>query len=123
MAQTVRSKKRTARPNYRSARLLGGEIRFVLSTSGHIASLVNPPGNPGASYRFGPRDSESPEEWLQTAVQHRDSWWPDYVAWLAERSGREREAPDALGTADLPPLMPAPGSYVSGKSSAPIELH
>jgi polyhydroxyalkanoate synthase subunit PhaC len=85
---------------YRSARLLSGEIRFVLSTSGHIASLVNPPGNPRASYRFGPPDSESPEEWQEAAEQHRDSWWPDYVAWLAERSGPEREAPQALGAAD-----------------------
>jgi len=100
---------------YRSARLLGGEIRFVLSTSGHIASLVNPPGNPRASYRFGPPDIESAEEWLEIAEQHQDSWWPDYVAWLTKRSGPERKAPKALGASALPPLMRAPGSYVSEK--------
>jgi polyhydroxyalkanoate synthase len=98
---------------YRSARLLGSkDNRYVLSTSGHIAALVNPPGNPKASYRTGPVDVEDPEQWLDTAEKSADSWWPDYVAWLAERSGPEIDAPKALGGEDLPPLGPAPGSYV-----------
>ncbi len=100
---------------YRSARLFGGDVRFVLSTSGHIASLVNPPGNKRASFRFGPPDSESADEWLDTSEQHHGSWWPDYVAWLAERSGPERDSPKSLGAADLPPLMAAPGWYVKEK--------
>ncbi|MEV2219970.1 alpha/beta fold hydrolase [Nocardia vinacea] len=98
---------------YRSARLLGSaQQRYVLSTSGHIAALVNPPGNPKASYRFGPADTESPTEWLETAERAADSWWPDYAAWLAERGGPEKAAPQQLGTDGLPPVGPAPGTYV-----------
>jgi polyhydroxyalkanoate synthase len=87
----------------------------VLSTSGHIAALVNPPGNPKASYQTGPVDAEDPRQWLESAQKSADSWWPDYVAWLAERSGSEVDAPKTLGGEDLPPLGPAPGSYVMEK--------
>jgi polyhydroxyalkanoate synthase subunit PhaC len=101
---------------YRSARLLGSEDnRYVLSTSGHIAALVNPPGNPKASYRTGPVDAEDADEWLESAQKFGDSWWPNYVSWLAERSGPEVDAPKTLGTDDLPPLGPAPGNYVMEK--------
>jgi poly[(R)-3-hydroxyalkanoate] polymerase subunit PhaC len=101
---------------YRSARLLGSkDNRYVLSSSGHIAALVNPPGNPKASFRIGPVDAEDPEQWLDFAKKLPDSWWSDYVAWLAERSGPEVDAPKALGGKDLPPLGPAPGSYVMEK--------
>lgn len=97
---------------YRSARLLGGATTFVLSTSGHLAALVNPPGNPRASYRVAPPDAETADAWPAAAERRPDSWWPHYVDWLAGRSGPEKDAPAALGAADLPPLMPAPGSYV-----------
>ncbi|HYB37590.1 MAG TPA: alpha/beta fold hydrolase [Mycobacterium sp.] len=101
---------------YRSARLLGSkDNRYVLSTSGHIQALVNPPGNPKASYRTGPVDAEDPEQWLDTAEKLGDSWWPDYVGWLAERSGPEIDAPKTLGGEGFPPLGPAPGSYVMEK--------
>jgi polyhydroxyalkanoate synthase len=101
---------------YRSARLLGSkDNRYVLSTSGHIQALVNPPGNPKASYRTGPVDAEDAEQWLDTAEKFGDSWWPDYVRWLAERSGLEVDAPKMLGGEGLPPLGPAPGSYVMEK--------
>lgn len=101
---------------YRSARLLGSkDNRYVLSTSGHIAALVNPPGNPKASYRTGPVDVDDPKQWLDSSQKSSDSWWPDYVSWLAERSGPEVDAPKALGGEGLPPLGPAPGSYVMEK--------
>ena len=101
---------------YRSARLLGSkDNRYVLSTSGHIAALVNPPGNPKSSFRTGPVEAEDPEEWLDSAQKSADSWWPDYVNWLAERSGPEVDAPKTLGCEGLPPLGPAPGSYVMEK--------
>jgi polyhydroxyalkanoate synthase len=101
---------------YRSARLLGDKnLRFVLSTSGHIASLVNPPGNPRASFRVGTPDAESPDEWLESADNQQDSWWPDYAAWLAQRSGSDKAAPEVLGTSELAPLTAAPGSYVREK--------
>jgi polyhydroxyalkanoate synthase len=98
---------------YRSARLLGVKnMRFVLSSSGHIASLVNPPGNPRASYRVGDVDEPDPAFWTESAEQHSDSWWPDFVSWLGERSGKKKAAPEALGGAGMAPLEPAPGSYV-----------
>ncbi len=101
---------------YRSARLLGSkDNRYVLSTSGHIQALVNPPGNPKASYRTGSVDAEDAQEWLDSADKSSDSWWPDYTRWLAERSGPEIDAPKMLGGEDLPPLGPAPGSYVMEK--------
>ena len=92
---------------YRSARLLGSkDLRFVLSSSGHIASLVNPPGNPRATYRVGGVDEADPAAWVDSAEQHADSWWPDFVSWLGERSGGEEgrtadaggRRPDAAGT-------------------------
>jgi polyhydroxyalkanoate synthase subunit PhaC len=101
---------------YRSARLLGSkDNRYVLSTSGHIAALVNPPGNPKASFRTGPVDVEDPQQWLESSQKFSDSWWPDYVHWLAERSGPQVDAPKTLGGEGLPPLGPAPGSYVMEK--------
>jgi polyhydroxyalkanoate synthase len=97
---------------YRSARLLGAPPRFVLSTSGHIAAMVNPPGNPKASYRVNYELPVSPGAWLDGATMTPGSWWEDWTAWLGERSGGERSAPAALGGPDHPPLEPAPGSYV-----------
>jgi polyhydroxyalkanoate synthase subunit PhaC len=98
---------------YRSARLLGGEdLRFVLSSSGHIAALVNPPGNTRASYRVVGVEEPDPAAWLQAAEKSTDSWWPDFVAWLGQRGGAKKPAPATLGGAGMAPLEPAPGSYV-----------
>jgi polyhydroxyalkanoate synthase subunit PhaC len=103
---------------YRSTQLLGGSSRFVLSTSGHIASMVNPPGNPKATFQTvqtlqsGPDNPADPRDWLRAAQTVPGSWWPDYSAWLAERSGLLRDRPGGLGGAGFEPLQPAPGSYV-----------
>jgi len=101
---------------YRSARLLGSkDNRFVLSTSGHIAALVNPPGNPKASYRVGQVGPERPDEWMASVERSKDSWWPDCARWLAERSGPKIDAPKSLGAENYQPLAPAPGTYVLQK--------
>jgi polyhydroxyalkanoate synthase len=99
---------------YRSTALLGGSTRFVLSTSGHIASMVNPPGNPKSTFQTGPGDDNpaDPADWLRAAETMTGSWWPDYSAWLGDRSGPQRDRPDRLGNASYPPLQAAPGSYV-----------
>jgi len=97
---------------YRSTQLVGGESRFVLSTSGHIAALVNPPGNPKASYRVNHENTADADTWLKGAETRQGSWWPDVVAWLGGRSGAERRAPKRLGGRGLPPLVDAPGTYV-----------
>jgi polyhydroxyalkanoate synthase len=99
---------------YRSTQLLGSEPRFVLSTSGHIAAVVNPPGNERASYHTADGHPESPDEWLEHAAKRRGTWWADWSQWLGERSGASRPAPAELGAAGYQPLGPAPGRYVQG---------
>jgi polyhydroxyalkanoate synthase len=100
---------------YRTTQLLGGRSRFVLSTAGHIASLVNPPSNPKASFQVARETPADPEQWLAGARKEKGSWWPDFTAWLAERAGEEVPAPQELGSADLPVLGDAPGTYVFDK--------
>jgi poly(3-hydroxyalkanoate) synthetase len=97
---------------YRSTQMLGGTVRFVLSTSGHIASMVNPPSNLKSTFRTAPGTPAQPRDWLAEAVAEKGSWWPDYSAWLAERSGGMKKRPAALGSKGFPPLDRAPGRYV-----------
>jgi polyhydroxyalkanoate synthase subunit PhaC len=98
--------------NYRSTQLLGSDPRFVLSTSGHIAALVNPPGNEKASYQTNGANPPEAEAWLRQATTHKGTWWDDYVTWLGERSGPQKAAPKKLGGKGFKPLDPAPGLYV-----------
>jgi poly[(R)-3-hydroxyalkanoate] polymerase subunit PhaC len=97
---------------YRTVHLLGSDPRFVLSTSGHIAAMVNPPGNPKASYRVNDTLPDEADEWLASATQTPGSWWEDWTVWLAERAGSERAAPKRLGGRGHRPLEDAPGTYV-----------
>ena len=97
---------------YRSTQLLGGDSRFVLSTSGHIAAMVNPPGNEKASFQTAPDTPPEAHAWLAKASKVKGSWWEDYVSWLAERTGDERDKPDRLGSEAHGPICDAPGEYV-----------
>jgi poly(3-hydroxyalkanoate) synthetase len=97
---------------YRSVHMLGGDSRFVLSTAGHIAALVNPPSNPKSNFRVNDVLPESAEEWKAGAVTHPGSWWTDHAVWLADRSGELVDAPSSLGSSAHRPLDPAPGTYV-----------
>ena len=97
---------------YRGTQLLGGAVRFVLSTSGHIAAMVNPPANPKATYRIAPDNPPDPRDWLAEAKTMQGSWWPDYTSWLADRSGGMKQRPKVLGSTKFPPLDAAPGTYV-----------
>jgi poly(3-hydroxyalkanoate) synthetase len=100
---------------YRSSQLLGGKVRFVLSTNGHIAALVNPPDNPKSSYQVMDDTSLDETQWRQAAPTVKGSWWPDYAGWLRARSGAEKPAPPELGCDEFRPLDDAPGSYVLDK--------
>jgi polyhydroxyalkanoate synthase len=100
---------------YRSTQLLGGDSRFILSTSGHIASLVNPPGNPKSTFQVAGSNPPDPKVWLGSAETVQGSWWPDFMTWLGERSGEEVAAPTALGGGGLDVLAQAPGTYVYDK--------
>jgi len=101
---------------WRITRLVGGPVRYVLASSGHIAGIINPPGGKGFHWTSPPDapSSATAGEWRRTAIQHAGSWWPDWAAWLAERSG-PRGAPPPMGSAAHPPLDDAPGRYVLEK--------
>ncbi len=97
---------------YRTTQLLSGPSTFVLSYSGHIQSLVNPPGNPKAHYWTDGEPGPDPHAWRASAQRHTGSWWEAWAEWMLERSGDEVPASTAQGSTDHPPLEPAPGSYV-----------
>lgn len=101
---------------YRSTQLFGGkDITYVLSQSGHMQAILNPPGNPKAKYFVQKKKGKLPEtadEWLQGTEEVAGSWWPFWMEWMQERSGDKKPAPDSVGDDDHPPLDPAPGIYV-----------
>ena len=101
---------------WRITQLFGGEVRFVLASSGHIAGIINPPGGKGAHWtrEKGSAAANTAKNWLQGASRHEGSWWPDWTAWLSARSGA-KGAPPVMGSVDHPPLQDAPGSYVLEK--------
>ena len=100
---------------YRSTLLLGGERRFVLSNSGHIQSILNPPGNPKASYLEHRSFSGDPRAWYHDAEKHPGSWWPTWLEWIQARSGEQRKSRTVLGNQDYPAMEAAPGTYVHGR--------
>ncbi len=100
---------------YRTTQLLGSKnIDFILSSSGHIQSLINPPGNPKSRYFTNKALPPTPEEWVQGASETKGSWWDLWASWLQERSGEQKPAPKKLGSTKYKPLGPAPGTYVHG---------
>jgi polyhydroxyalkanoate synthase subunit PhaC len=98
--------------SYQATRLLGGSVRYVLSSGGHIAGIVNPPA-PKAWYQAGERYPEDPARWRSGAQRHEGSWWEDWAAWADTRAGR-LIAPPGLGSERYPALADAPGEYVHG---------
>ena len=98
------------RAAWRITRLTGGAVRYVLASSGHIAGIINPPGGKGAFWTNADA-AETPEEWRAAAQASNGSWWADWFAWLAARSGN-KAAPPPVGNERHPPLGDAPGSYV-----------
>jgi polyhydroxyalkanoate synthase len=98
---------------YSSTQLLGGDSRFVLSTSGHIQALINPPSRESrSSYRTADENPADAEDWFTAAAKRQGSWWPDYVEWLGERSGELIKAPKTLGSRTHKAQAKSPGTYV-----------
>jgi polyhydroxyalkanoate synthase subunit PhaC len=97
---------------YAGARLMGGTVRFMLSNSGHIAGVVNPP-NPKSKHWVSSAETlpEDPDTWRREASEVGKSWWLDWTPWIEARAGKLRKPP-GMGNAQHPPLMAAPGSYV-----------
>ncbi|RMF14538.1 MAG: class I poly(R)-hydroxyalkanoic acid synthase [Alphaproteobacteria bacterium] len=97
---------------YRMTRILSGPKRFVLAGSGHIAGVVNPPS--ANKYGYRTRRGRLPQDFarfLEGAVEHTGSWWPDWFSWLKKHAGGQVPAREP-GSRDFPPIEDAPGSYV-----------
>ena len=97
---------------YKTAKILGEKTTFVLSNSGHLQSLLNPPGNPKASFFTGTIAGKDAEGFEADAQKVAGSWWPHGLEWLKARAGKAVPAPKALGSKARPPAEPAPGTYI-----------
>jgi polyhydroxyalkanoate synthase len=97
---------------YQTAKIMGKDTTFILSNSGHLQSLLNPPGNPKAAFVTGPLEQAGPEAFLAASKKYEGSWWLNWRDWLYERSDDEVPAPAALGNARYRAEVPAPGTYV-----------
>jgi polyhydroxyalkanoate synthase subunit PhaC len=91
---------------------LGGDRTFVLSSGGHIQSLLNQPGLPRSWYQTAHVKTADPHQWAAEAPRQRGSWWPQWSGWIKDHSGRTVTAPASTGNADYPALYAAPGRYV-----------
>jgi polyhydroxyalkanoate synthase len=97
---------------YETRAMTRGPVTFVLSSSGHIQSIVNPPTNPKAKFFLNPDLTRPAKQWLEGASAHDGSWWGHWRDWLVEQAGGERAAPERLGSEAHPAGDPAPGRYV-----------
>jgi len=95
---------------YRTTQLLGGEVNYVLTNSGHIAGVVNPPGAPKSAHWTNPKNPAGAETWREGATHHQGSWWVEWLRWVSERSGPMVAPPP------LPPGEPAPGRHVRNQT-------
>ena len=97
---------------FKTVNLIKAPVRYVLSTSGHILGIINPPG-PTSKREYWAGDAtgqSSSEAWQEKQTKEKGSWWPDWCAWLHERTGEMKTVPAAK--ADYPVLCDAPGTYV-----------
>ncbi len=97
---------------YQSTRLLGGESRFLLGASGHIAGIVNPPAKHKRSYWTNSDLKVDADAWLAGAEEHKGSWWPAWSEWIGQYAGGEVAARTKLGNSRYKPTEAAPGRYV-----------
>jgi polyhydroxyalkanoate synthase len=104
---------------FASTRLLGGEVRFVLGASGHIAGVINPATRNQRSYWVDGEPWIGPRTWLRTAREVPGSWWTDWSRWLQRYRTQTVSARADLGSSDFPPIEPAPGRYVATKAELP----
>jgi polyhydroxyalkanoate synthase len=100
---------------FRVGRYFGGPVRLVVSGSGHIAGVVNPPDANKYQYWTNEKGAATLEDWLKGATEHPGSWWPDWAAWISEKSGPKVKAPTP-GSGKLKVIEDAPGSYVRVKA-------
>lgn len=102
-----------AKSVFRSASCFGGPVRFVVSGSGHIAGVVNPPSRNKYQYWIGGKPKGTLDNWIERAEEHPGSWWNDWQGWLEGLDGTRMEATRVPGGDKLQPIEDAPGSYVA----------
>ena len=100
---------------YSATQIYGGPVKFVLAASGHIAGVVNPPGQGKYGHWEGAKLPKSPDDWLAGAAYHNDSWWPTWEKWIGKFAGGEAKARKP-GEGTLKSIEDAPGSYVRVKA-------
>jgi polyhydroxyalkanoate synthase len=100
---------------FRLAQNFGGDTRLVVSGSGHIAGVVNPPEAQKYQYWTNDKGAASLDDWLKGATEHKGSWWPDWVSWMTPKSGKKVKA-RVPGEGKLKAIEDAPGSYVLVKA-------
>ncbi|WP_183525035.1 PHA/PHB synthase family protein [Yoonia ponticola] len=99
--------------SFRGVQGMGSKDKtFILSESGHIAGIINPPSKKKYGHYTNPELGLTADDWLLDADKHDGSWWPTWDAWLAPRSGKKVDA-RTPGGPDHPSLAPAPGTYVT----------
>jgi polyhydroxyalkanoate synthase len=102
---------------FRSKDLIGGESRFVLAASGHVAGVINPPARNKRSHWINDDLESDPQTWFEAAEERPGSWWPDWDSWMKTYSNGTTPAPDRQGNETFNPIEPAPGRYVKEKSN------
>ena len=102
---------------YLSKDLIGGQPRFVLAASGHVAGVINPPAKNRRSHWLNDDVSDDANAWLDKAVERPGSWWGDWDAWMKRQSTGTVAAPSQAGSANYRVIEPAPGRYVKLKSN------
>jgi len=101
---------------YSATQLYSGPIKFVLSGSGHIAGIINPPASGKYGHWTNPKTPKSPDKWLEGATQHEGSWWGDWDKWIKKQSPKKNVPQRVPGDGKLKAICDAPGEYVFYKA-------
>lgn len=97
---------------YASTQLYGGPTTFTLTNTGHIQTMVCPPGQSKSRYWVGPVPGPDADAWVEQAEERAGTWWDHWLEWILERSGGEKQAPKKPGNRKHPVITEAPGTYV-----------
>jgi polyhydroxyalkanoate synthase len=104
-----------ARSVFTGAKLFGGDVRYVLAGSGHIAGVINPQRKPKYQYWVGGRPEGTFDDWLATANEYPGTWWTDWIKWIEGQAPAKVPAREP-GAGRLKALCDAPGEYVRVKA-------
>lgn len=107
---------------YSGARLFGGDVRFILGGSGHIAGIVNPPAANKYNYRVSNELPESADTWLANTQVNAGSWWPEWDSWVRALANNEQVDARQPGAGKLAAIENAPGTYVKCRLGEPTPV-